>query len=93
MTDFDETDIHAMRQQGDLKAFMRQLIRPTRPTATPTPRRARPRPPDRNPGTWPAGSHPPGPDPDPPSPAECQRALTEYREWLANDPAAKEPIP
>jgi hypothetical protein len=63
-------DITAMNNQGDLKAYMRSLIQPTR-TPNPTPKRTRkpawgdiPKPADHKPGQWPPGTSPPGPPPE-----------------------------
>lgn len=80
--DFDVTDITAIREQGDLRAFMRSRIR--RPAQTkPAPTTPRP---GHNPGAWPAGTRPVdrghrlngwGP--------EWDAALTDYRERLREE--------
>jgi hypothetical protein len=81
-----QDDITAMNRQGDLKAYMRSLIRPTRtPASTPKPRRkitwgAIPIPPDHRPGTWPSGTSPPGPAPERSRPtADWDAAIHRYR--------------
>ncbi|MGW5430391.1 hypothetical protein ACWET9_24745 [Streptomyces sp. NPDC004059] len=79
-------DITAMHQQGDLKAYMRSLIQPTK-QAAPTPKRKRkpawgavPIPPDHKPGQWPPGTSPPGPPPEWDQPAEAWAdAVRRYR--------------
>ncbi|MER6534353.1 hypothetical protein ABT215_11180 [Streptomyces sp900105755] len=78
-------DITALKADGDLKAYMRSLIQPTKST-TPAPRKRRPRwgsipiPPDHKPGAWPAGTQPPGPAPDRNRPAaDWDDAITRYR--------------
>lgn len=78
-------DIAAMDRQGDLKAYMRSLIQPTKST-TPAPRRRKPKwgqipiPPDHRPGAWPAGTQPPGRAPDRDRPAaEWDDAVAQYR--------------
>ncbi|HCA85481.1 MAG TPA: hypothetical protein DEQ61_08310 [Streptomyces sp.] len=81
MTDFDATDMREIRQQGDLRAFLRQQMRPTR-TAGPTPQERQPKPPGHIPGGWPAGTRPPEPDPDPPPDHAWQTALEEHRAWI-----------
>ncbi|WP_159011732.1 hypothetical protein [Streptomyces sp. NRRL F-5123] len=59
MTDPTEDDITALRRQGDLGAYLRDLIRPTRHTPEP---RAGPDTPTHGPGhhrgAWPHGTHP-----------------------------------
>lgn len=62
-------DITALNREGDLKAYMRSLIRPTKNPAPATRKRkpkwgAIPIPPDHQPGTWPPGTQSPGPPPD-----------------------------
>lgn len=77
-------DIKALRRDGDLKTYMRSLLRPTRhqdTQTTPPPR------PNRAPGTWPYGSQPPGPPPDWDHPPEAwadaiRRHRTDIRQQL-----------
>jgi hypothetical protein len=63
-------DIEALRTEGDLKGYMRSLIRPTQTPSATTPRKrprkwgAIPIPPDHKPGQWPPGTRPPGPPPE-----------------------------
>lgn len=58
-------DITAMHKQGDLKSYMRSLIRPTEaPTPPKTKRRRFQHALGHRPGAWPAGTSPPGPPPD-----------------------------
>lgn len=64
-------DVTAMNKQGDLKAYMRSLIQPTKNTGPATQRRKRkptwgaiPIPADHKPGAWPSGTSPPGPPPE-----------------------------
>lgn len=74
-------DITAMNRQGDLKKYMRSLIRPTGTPATPAPQRRRYRhEPGHKPGTWPTGTSPPGPPPDWQHPPEAWAdAIRRYR--------------
>ena len=78
-------DITAMGKQGDLKAYMRSLIQPTRTTAPAAKKRkpkwgAIPIPDDHRPGAWPAGTQPPGRAPDRELPAEdWDDAVDRYR--------------
>lgn len=79
-------DVTAMNKQGDLKAYMRSLIHPTKnPTATPKRKRKPtwstiPIPADHKPGTWPTGTSPPGPPPDWDQPPEAWTdAIRRYR--------------
>ncbi|HEY9353641.1 MAG TPA: hypothetical protein VIP28_10335 [Nocardioides sp.] len=86
-------DIAAMDKQGDLKAYMRSLIQPTK-NATPPPRKRKPRkwgavpiPADHKPGQWPPGTSPPGPPPEHDLPPEhwddaVQQHRTETRHQL-----------
>jgi hypothetical protein len=82
----DQDDITALREEGDLKGYMRSLIRPTR-EATPTTKRrdrrrwgAIPIPADHKPGAWPPGTSPPGPAPEHDIPAEhWDQAVRDYR--------------
>lgn len=72
-------DITALRQEDDLHTYMRSLIRPTKNPAPATRKRkptwgAIPIPPDHKPGTWPAGTQPPGPPPDWDHPPEAWAA-------------------
>lgn len=73
-------DIKALRREGDLRAYLTDLInagrtqRDTKPTPVPTPR------PGRRPGQWPQGSEPPGPPPDWDHPPEAwAEAVRRYR--------------
>lgn len=56
MTDPTEDDIHALRHDGDLRAYLRDLIR--KPTTTPTARAGPAHGPLHRPGAWPHGTHP-----------------------------------
>ncbi|MFJ8538127.1 hypothetical protein [Streptomyces sp. NPDC093591] len=93
-------DITAMNNQGDLKAYMRALIRPTKPpTRTPTRRRkpswgAIPKPPDHKPGQWPPGTRPPDPAPERALPAqEWEAAVHDYRTTTSPDETSEETDP
>ncbi|MFE0692860.1 hypothetical protein [Streptomyces sp. NPDC058869] len=83
MTDFDASDIAAMRKEGDLRSFMRDQLRAgrakrtTQPAAVPPPK-----PPGYRAGAWPAGTRPPDPPPQHHPPAAWTAALDEYRDWL-----------
>ena len=83
-------DITAIRREGDLPAYIRQLKDEGRARLDPQPgtkpRRNRrrwgaiPIPPDHKPGTWPAGTQPPGPPPDWDHPPEAWAdAVRHYR--------------
>lgn len=79
-------DITAMNNQGDLHAYMRSLIQPTKtPNSTPKRRRkitwgAIPIPADHKPGQWPPGTSPPGPAPERHRPTtDWDDAVHEYR--------------
>lgn len=67
-------DIAALRQEDDLKTYMRSLLRPTKKTGTPPKRKPKrtwgavPIPADHKPGQWPPGTSPPGPAPERPNP-------------------------
>ncbi|NGO73467.1 hypothetical protein [Streptomyces boncukensis] len=80
--DFDVEDVAAMREQGDLREFLRSRIR--RPTGTP-PAPAPPRLPGHRPGAWPPGA---GPTPRSEPPAitpEWTAALDDYRQHLLTE--------
>jgi hypothetical protein len=79
VTDFDASDIHAMRKQGDLRDFLRGQMRAGKPsTAKPAP----PQPPGHVPGAWPAGCQ--RPERPPPQPREAwMAALAEFRAYEA----------
>lgn len=85
-------DIAAMDKQGDLKAYMRSLIRPTKTTtSTPTPRRkpswgAIPIPEDHRPGQWPPGTSPPGPAPERQLPPEDWNAAIHHYRTTEEEP-------
>lgn len=88
MSDFnpgrDEVeDIAAMKREGDLSRFLRDQIRAGNARRT-APAKAvpSPKPPGYKPGAWPTGTSPPETPPQQHSPADWQRALDEYREWL-----------
>ena len=79
-------DITALRQEDDLKTYMRSLIRPTRDTTTARSPKRKPRwgaipiPPDHKPGQWPPGTSPPGPAPEANRPAaDWDDAVHRYR--------------
>lgn len=88
-------DITAIRAEGDLKGYMRSLLRPTNTTAS-TPKRRRkpswgavPIPADHKPGQWPPGTRPPGPSPEKSLPPETwDEAIRDYN---ATRPADEEP--
>lgn len=69
MADFDPEDIRAMREQGDIKAFVLSLARPTRQTAPKQEQPEEPRVHIARPGAWPCGTAPSGPSPGPCCPA------------------------
>jgi hypothetical protein len=75
--DITEDDMRAMRQQGDRSTFLRSLIKPTRTGQVPAPPPTRHEP-DHRPGTWPAGTQPPGPLPAQP-PGAWDTAVEEFR--------------
>ncbi|MEV5944668.1 hypothetical protein [Streptomyces sp. NPDC051994] len=81
MSDVERDDIREMRQQGDLKAFLRQQIAEGRARRGKPPVVAAPKPPG-----YQAGVRPPGmrsPDPPPTEwPAEWDAALDDYREHI-----------
>ncbi|MFD9564420.1 hypothetical protein [Streptomyces sp. NPDC059994] len=81
MSDVERDDIREMRQQGDLKAFMRQQIRDGNARRASPPAVKPPPPPGYKPGAWPAGTRPPDPPPAEWS-AEWDAALTAYREYV-----------
>ncbi|TFI30110.1 hypothetical protein [Streptomyces sp. 4R-3d] len=89
MTDFDQDDIAAMRQENggaDLKRFMRDQLRAgLQRRDTPTVAAPPPRPPGHRPGTWPSGTSPPEPRPSAHTPAQWGAALNEYRAALMAD--------
>lgn len=91
MTDFEpETeDITALREQDDLRAFMRSRIRRTRQPAQRAPAPVW-HPPGHRPGQWPAGTRPPDPPPPMP-PGAWETALAEYRAWNGPRIAAGRP--
>ncbi|MGW9299645.1 hypothetical protein ACWHA3_02305 [Streptomyces cyaneofuscatus] len=81
MTDFDASDIAAMRREGDLRSFLRDQLRAGRAqkTAPPAPP---PKPPGYRPGAWPAGTRPPDPRP---TAADWQQELDRYRTGQGHD--------
>ncbi|MET9055472.1 hypothetical protein ABZW50_30425 [Streptomyces bacillaris] len=81
MTDFDASDIAAMRKEGDLRSFMRDQLRAGRTQKT-TPPAPPPKPPGYRPGAWPTGTRPPDPPTQRHPPAAWEAALAEYRNWL-----------
>ena len=88
MSDYELTpgDTAAMRAEGDdWRLYLRGEIAKgrARREAKPEPRAPAP-PPGRRPGAWPPGTRPPDPPP-PVHPAEVQRAVQEYRDWLLAD--------
>ncbi|MEV0779224.1 hypothetical protein [Streptomyces sp. NPDC050428] len=86
MTDFDETDISAMKREGDLSAFLRDQIRAGRQRRdTPTTAAPPPKPPGHRPGAWPSGTSPPEPRPSAHAPAQWGAALNDYRAALIAD--------
>lgn len=84
MTDFDASDIAAMREQGDLRSFMRGQLRAGRSgkAAPPAPP---PKPPGFRPGRWPTGTRPPDPRPIRHTAADWQRELDRYRTGQGHD--------
>lgn len=85
MTEHELTpeDTAAMRANpGDWREYLRSEMNRGRARRNkPTPAQA-PAHPERQPGGWPPGTRPPDPPPLIPD-AEVQRALAEYRDWLA----------
>ncbi|MET8377981.1 hypothetical protein [Streptomyces microflavus] len=81
MTDFDASDIAAMREQGDLRSFMRGQLRAGR-TQKATPPTPPPKPPGYRTAAWPVGTRPPDPPEQHHPPAAWETALDEYRDWL-----------
>jgi hypothetical protein len=83
MTDFDQDDVVAMRQQGDWREFMRQQIAEGAARRDAKPKPSAPPPlPGHAPGAWPTGTSPPGPPPPQPA-AAWREALDVHRAWLA----------
>ncbi|MYX67294.1 hypothetical protein K388_05023 [Streptomyces sp. KhCrAH-43] len=82
MTDFDASDIAAMRKEGDLRSFLRDQLRAGQARKSPPPSSPPPKPPDYQAGAWPAGARPPDPPPQHHPPAAWAIALDEYRDWL-----------
>jgi hypothetical protein len=81
MTDFDETDIHAMRKQGDLRAFLREQQAAGKGRRDAKPVKVTPAVPGHRPGAWPTGTSPPGPvAPQPPE--AWAAAAEEHRAWM-----------
>jgi hypothetical protein len=85
-------DITAMHRQGDLKAYMRSLIQPTRTPARAPKKRRKPAwgvipiPADHKPGQWPPGTRPPGPAPERQLPAaDWDNAVQRYRTEATQD--------
>ncbi|MFF6940424.1 hypothetical protein [Streptomyces lavendulae] len=78
MDDIQPADIRALRQQGDIGAYLRQQIAAGRARKTTPPPDPSPPEPGHVPGTWPAGSQPPQPIPAPP-PGAWDDALHRYR--------------
>lgn len=79
-------DITAINREGDLHAYMRSLIQPTKSTTPAAPRRkpkkwgAVPIPPNHKPGQWPPGTSPPGPAPERELPAaDWDDAVQQHR--------------
>ncbi|MGW7688893.1 hypothetical protein ACWGMA_08365 [Streptomyces asiaticus] len=82
MTDFDASDIAAMRKQGDLREFLRQQMRPRAEVSRPaTP----PRPPGHRTGTWPTGTSPPSSRPSVATDAQWAQALEGFRADRGSD--------
>jgi hypothetical protein len=78
MDDIQPADIRALRQQGDIGAYLRQQIATGRARNKPTPPDPTPPEPGHVPGAWPAGSPPPTPLPGPP-PGAWDEPLHRYR--------------
>jgi hypothetical protein len=75
--DITEDDMRAVSEQGDRRAFLTSLMRPThKPQATPPPRTRHE--PGHRPGAWPAGTQPPGPLPPQPA-GTWDTAVEEFR--------------
>lgn len=87
MTNFDESDIHEMRDQKDLPSFMRQQIREGLARRDAKPVKVTPAIPGHRPGAWPRGTKPPGPVPAQP-PEAWAAALDEYRDHNRANPGA-----
>lgn len=84
MTDFDASDIAAMRREGDLRSFMRDQLRAGR-TGKAAPPVPPPKPPGFRPGHWPTGTRPPNPRPTRHTPADWQQELDRYRTGQGHD--------
>lgn len=82
MTDFDETDIAAMRKEGDLRGFLRDQLRAGQTRKVTPPVVKPPKPPGYRPGAWPTGTRPPEAPAQRHPPAAWDQALDEYRAWL-----------
>ncbi|MCY0960826.1 hypothetical protein [Streptomyces sp. H27-H5] len=67
MNDIEPADVRAMREQGDLRAYLRQQITTGRDRGKPPPATAPEPNPHRIPGAWPTGSQPPQPIPEAPA--------------------------
>ncbi|MEU0098202.1 hypothetical protein [Streptomyces sp. NPDC006267] len=85
MTNFDASDIAAMREQGDLRSFMRGQLRAGR-TGKTTPPAPAPKPPGFRPGHWPTGARPPDPRPNRHTDADWHLAIDRYRQGHDSDP-------
>jgi hypothetical protein len=86
-------DVTAMRSEGDLKTYMRQLRAAGRARLNITPSETRtakwaaiPKPPDHKPGQWPPGTSPPGPSPERSLPPELWAAATRHHSNEINRP-------
>lgn len=85
MTDFDASDIAAMRKEGDLSGFLRGQLRAGR-TGKAAPPIPPPRPPGHRHGHWPTGTRPPDPRPIRHTAADWRLAIDRYRQGHDSDP-------
>lgn len=89
-------DIAALRQEGDLPAYMRRLNSEGRSRLGASPvaskRKKKPKwgaipiPEDHRPGAWPPGTHPPGPPPERDLPPEAWAAAARHHSNERNRP-------
>ncbi|MER5750669.1 hypothetical protein [Streptomyces sp. NPDC002088] len=93
-------DITALKADGDLKAYMRSLIQPTKNPAVSSKRKRKPSwgaipiPPDHRPGAWPTGTSPPAPSPERNLPAaDWDQAIDDYRTTRQDDDTDEETTP
>ncbi|MFJ1865502.1 hypothetical protein ACIOD1_12805 [Streptomyces sp. NPDC088097] len=78
MTDIEPADVRAMREQGDMRAYLRQLIATGRDRGKSAPAPTTDPDPHGIPGAWPPRSRPPHPIPTTP-PEAWETALQRLR--------------